>query len=150
MLRAQNDTFNKGPKAGANSANCDLYREIFNVIYDKMLRVHVRWMPSHKGEGDSLPEGVSNFDVYANDRADTFAKEAAKSWQLPLAVSINFLHYASLVGNIQRRLATIMVNLPSRERCGSVCKEPAEPKESVEDWLATTTHSITWTGNRFH
>ena len=43
-------TFNGGPAAGVNSANCDLYGEIFKLIYDKALDVKLRWIPSHLKE----------------------------------------------------------------------------------------------------
>ena len=65
-----------------------MWKEIFDNIGNKCLQVNVRWMPSHtKEDGEELPEGVSQFDVDANDTADKLAGEAARRAQLPDAVA---------------------------------------------------------------
>ena len=39
--------YNKGPKEAAFSSNCDLFREVIQIIYKKAPKVTVKWMPSH-------------------------------------------------------------------------------------------------------
>jgi hypothetical protein len=51
-------TFSGGPRNGANSANCDMYEEVFRLIYDKAIKIKVRWMPSHLRE--KLPTAKSH------------------------------------------------------------------------------------------
>ena len=68
------DTFHKGRAAGANSNNCDMWKEMFDNVGSKCLQVNVRWMHSHtKEDGKELPEDVGQFDVGANDTADKLA-----------------------------------------------------------------------------
>ena len=141
------DSFHKGPAAGANSNNCDMWKEIFDNIGNKCLQVNVRWMPSHtKEDGKELPEGVSQFDVDANDTADKLAGEAARRAQLPDAVAWLPIYYTKLVVDIQRRLATILINLPKRE----YEKKPKAEKsrESLNQLLLSTKHKIECVNNR--
>ena len=39
------DKYNSGPKKAKLSSNCDLYHELFQLIFRKGLLVTVRWMP---------------------------------------------------------------------------------------------------------
>ena len=59
-----------------------------------------------------LPEGASQFDVEANDTADTLVGEAVRRAQLPNVVAWLPIYYMELAVDIQRRLATIFINLP--------------------------------------
>jgi hypothetical protein len=92
------DTFNKGPMAGRSSVNCDLYKELFDTLFQKGIQLSVRWMPSHLDNPDVLPEGVSEFDVFANDQADEFARIAAQQCQVPKPVAANFVNEVELLG----------------------------------------------------
>jgi hypothetical protein len=108
-------TYNKGPKAAANSANCDLYEKLFDLIFSKDLIILVRWMPLHLKQGDELSVGVSLPDVIANGHADRLAKEAAASVQLSHANTSQYMHYSRLVSRLQKRLATILLYIPTRK-----------------------------------
>ena len=57
------DKYNSGPKKAKLSSNCDLYHELFQLIFKKCLFVTVRWMPSHLSPEDPRPLGVSEVDV---------------------------------------------------------------------------------------
>ena len=52
------NTYNRGPKAASNSANCDLYRELFGIVVQKGILLTARWMPSHLGlnQSDDRPD----------------------------------------------------------------------------------------------
>jgi len=109
-------TYNKVPKAGVNSCNCDLWKGIFSSIVKKALLLKVRWMPSHLKEKDGpLPDDVTAFDIEANDVADHYAGQAASRFQIPDEAAANFVYYAKLVKKIQKRLSYILMNLPSRK-----------------------------------
>ena len=73
------NSFNRGPKYCSTTSNCDLYRSLFRIIYNKALDCNVRWMPSHLLENPT--KGVfsccSLQDLYGNSAADTLASEAA-------------------------------------------------------------------------
>ena len=77
--------FNEGPKACKRSANCDLYKELFQKTYDKAIRLQVRWMPSHLDctESGDRPSGVSLLDAQGNAHADALAEVAAKKLVSP-------------------------------------------------------------------
>ena len=79
------DIYHKGVNAAINSASCDLYKHIYQLIDSKHIQLSVRWMPSHLGhlEQDVRPSDVSHFDVLANDQADFHAGEAASRAQIP-------------------------------------------------------------------
>ena len=101
-------TFNKGPQAGSVSSNADLYNTMFDVIYDKALRVKVTWMPSHLTDKDERPAFVSSVDLKGNSYADEECMLAATSARLPLNVTAPIIYYYTLVRRIQKRLATIV------------------------------------------
>ena len=103
------DVYNKGPKFSQTTNNCDLYKHIFQIAYDKTIALTVRWMPSHLLEKPTkgVYTGVSLMDIYGNDHADKLADAAAKRACVSLDVSAPILYYISLVKRIQRRLATI-------------------------------------------
>ena len=62
---------------------------------------------------------------------------------MPLNVSAPYLHYVRLVRRIQHRLATIVCNLPSRERVDlSWSRVTKVPKTHFADLLTSTTHVI--------
>ena len=37
-----NDKYNAGPKVASQSMNCDLYHELFQLLYKKAIKPHVR------------------------------------------------------------------------------------------------------------
>jgi hypothetical protein len=142
------DTFYEGPAAGVNSNNSDLWKEVFDFIVAKDLSVSVRWMPSHtKDNQKKWCEGVSAIDVEANDMADKYAGEAAQKYELPNPVTCGPIYYYKLIKKIQKRLATIIMNLPDRtiDR-----KEKLEkiPKETISHLLLSTQHTICTDGTR--
>ena len=56
-----------GYSSAQNSANCDLYKNIFDLVANRRQVIEVRCMLSHLNDGDARPEGVSWHDVMAND-----------------------------------------------------------------------------------
>jgi len=142
------DTFNKGPMAGRNSANCDLYKELFDTLFQKGVQLSVRWMPSHLDNPNVLPEGVSEFDVFANDQADEYARIAAQQCQVPKPVAANFVNVVELAREVQQRLATILVNFP--DRVGSRSERTSHHvRIPLDDLLARTSHKLVKSGNRY-
>jgi hypothetical protein len=141
-------TYNAGPRAGANSANCDLFEEVFSLICTKALRISMRWMPSHLKDGDELPEGVSALDVVSNDHADRLAKEAADAEEISSAIATPYLYNVTLTTRIQRRLATIMLYLPHREKKQ---RQPVVriPRPKLDNLISESSHEIVVTGNRY-
>jgi len=146
-------TFNGGPAAGVNSANCDLYGEVFQIIYDKAIKINVRWIPSHikekldSGELQALPEGVSMRDVLANDNADQLAAKAAEEFKLPINITTPYIFQVKRIKKIQVRLTTIGLYLPQRDKR----KEDKEPKVTInkDNALAETSHNIIQVNNRY-
>ena len=95
--------------AAMNSNNCDLWPDIYNLINSKHLQITIRWMPSHlrelheKGKlPNGLIEGVTGFDVDANEIADAYAGEAAKAAQVPRGVTYQPIRYMYLITEIQK------------------------------------------------
>ena len=76
--------YSQGEKAAKNSANCDLHRNILQNVQYKQIQLEDRWMPSHLGhyQHDTRREGLSHFDVLANDQADKYARQAADIAQI--------------------------------------------------------------------
>jgi hypothetical protein len=95
-----------------------------------------------------LPVGVSSLDVIANDHADRLAKEAAASVQLSRAHTSHYIYYSTLVGRIQRRLATILLYLPRRETIRKE-KEPKPPTVKRDQLLLNTSHTIVCSRSRY-
>ena len=144
-------TYSKGPKSAKNSSNCDLYEKVFKMQYDKALEIKVRWMPSHLGLGlnDPRPNNVSHLDVLANDRADHFAGLAAEQVQVSNPISTNHIYYIKLVKIIQRRLALIILNLPTRENDKDLKPVPV-PRVKLSTLISNTTHGIVQKANRVY
>jgi predicted HD phosphohydrolase len=148
-------TFNGGPKSGANSANCDFYEEIFRTIHEKALKPAVRWMPSHlreklaKGEITSLPDGITQFDITANDHADDLAGKAAEACRISDIITAPYIRDVQMIKHIQKRLTTIAMYLPLRDQKQEAPKPPVCPRITREALLTTTSHSIIINGNRY-
>ncbi len=87
-------------------------------MFDKARILTVRWMPSHLLEKPEKGDYscVSNLDILGNEHADKLAVSAAKQACVTLDVSAPILYYFSLVKIIQKRLATILINLPNRPK----------------------------------
>jgi hypothetical protein len=141
-------TFNGGPRSGANSANCDFYEEIFKVIHEKTLKNTVRWMPSHprekldKGEITTLPDGVTQLDITANDHADDLAGKAAEACRISDIITAPYIRDVQMIKHIQKRLTTIAMYLPLRDKKQEAPKPPVIPGVTREELLTTTSHSI--------
>ena len=105
-------------------------------------------MPSHLDNLDVLPEGVSEFDVLANDQADEYAKVAARLVQVPKSVAADLISVVDLTRKVQRRLATILVNLPNRitRKSDKISRQVRPP---LDDLLARTSHKLVKSGNRY-
>jgi len=138
-----NDMFNQGPKACKRSTNCDLYKQLFQTVYDKAIRLQVRWMPSHLEctESGVRPLGVSLLDVQGNEHADTLASDAAKKACVPLHVSAEYLYWVNLTKSIQHRLATILINLPDRNKA-KIEKPERGPRPDLTALFASSSHSV--------
>ena len=136
---------------GTESANCDLWKQVFDALEIKQIQLEVRWMPSHLGLGanDSRPDGVSHFDVLANDQADKEAGKAAQKAAIPHGIAKHNIYYVDLAIKIQKRLAVILLNLPARQVQKADKKKP-EPRISLDHLLKDTSHSITTIGARLH
>ena len=105
-------------------------------------------MPSHtKDNQKKWCEGVSAFDVEASDMADKYAGETAQKYELPNPVTCGPIYYFNLIKKIQKRLATILINLPDR----TIDKEEKlekTPKPTVQHLLLNTQHTVCTDGTR--
>ena len=132
-----------------SSSDCDLYQEIFCHIQLKQTRITVRWMPSHLNEGKKTrPQGVSDLDIEANDKADELAASAAALCQVPLPVAKSHKYYVRLIKRIQERLTNILLHLPKR----TFVKEKSGPRIKVDkqQLVDNSKHKIRIKGNRYH
>ncbi len=79
------------------SVNCDLYKIVWQLLYDKAIRLSVKWMASHLLDqpNKGVYTGFSLEDIQGNAHADTLADEAAVSTCVPLNVSAPFIYYMS-------------------------------------------------------
>ena len=141
------DTFNKGPAGCKNSSNCDLYIRLFKHTIQKAIKLSVRWMPSHLKDTDVRPPGVSRLDVLGNRHADTLAGDAATEVMVPLAASTPYLFYVHLVKQIQRRLTSIVLNLPNVKKV-DVAKIQKEPKLHIDFLFASCAHKLSFEAAR--
>ena len=143
--------YNNGRLAAANSANCDLFEEIYKHIDNKQLTVSVRWVPSHLGIDDERPACMSLKDWHGNDRADNMASEAAKPVQLPNRVAFPFLFMAKRIYQIQSRLVVIISNLPHRKKFDidkiSLVKEKVV-RTPLDEMVIQSAHNICNNGKR--
>ena len=96
---------------------------------------------------NGLPEGVTWFDVDANDRADYYAGEAAKATQLPRGVTYQLIKQMYLITKIQKRLAAILLNLPQR-KIEKIAKPDPIPRIGLQEILQNTSHSIVHSQSR--
>ncbi len=112
------DTYQRGPQYALRTTNCDLYKEVYDVMYKKALLVEVRWVPSHllQQPQKGVYNCMSNLDIQGNAQADELAGQAARKFTVPLNVSSKYLYYINLTKRIQLRLATILTNLPDRPK----------------------------------
>ena len=109
--------FDKGEIACALTNNADLYKELFMHIKNQQLSIKVRWMPSHLKDGVKVrPCDTSDIDIEGNDKADGLAETAAKFLKVPDHAAKKYIRHANLVKTIQKRLATILMYLPKREK----------------------------------
>ena len=138
------------PAAARNSANCDMYHELFSLRLQKRIQVTVRWMPSHQTNLTEIPTelNITELDLKANRLADLLAGKAAARHQLPKPVVRNYLYYPELVRKIQKRLAVLLLNLPPRETHTNKKQKPDAPRQSLDDLLANTAHTLSITGPR--
>ena len=113
-----------------NSADCDLYDEIFTNIYVEHVSVSVRCMPSHLKEGKKKRQnGISELGIEANDKADELAGVAATNCQVPKPIATNHLYYVVLVKRIGDWTTTILLHLPRSEHI----QGRQEPKQQVDE-----------------
>ena len=145
-----------GKKAASNSANCDLWDIVYQLISGKRLPVALRWMPSHldKLPRSEWPSHVTEADVLSNAHADRLAGEAAKDVQVPFEIAVPIMIIVKRAAIVQRRLATILINLPKRvlpKRHDLQVASPAEerPKLDLGPLLAETSHRISIRDGRY-
>ena len=141
------DKYNAGPKLAKLSSNCDLYHELFQLVFRKGLLVTVRWMPSHLKPEDPRPLGVSEVDVIGNDWADKYAKVAAETVQVSAQVAKDCIYYYKLVKRIQKRMVCIIMNLPERSK-HKVVRTPKELAVNLDSCITASRHAITQSGDR--
>jgi hypothetical protein len=140
-----------GPNACTTSSNCKLYADLFTMIREKSVKLNIRWMPSHlKDLGDALvlPIGVSMVDVHGNDQADLLAGMSADDFKLANAVTKGHIHYVKLVSKIQRRLATILIHLPSRKHDRVVPSTVKRPE--IRTLIESSSHTVILDGSRIY
>ena len=95
-------TYNNGKEAALKSTNCDLYKDIFRLIETNLLKIQVRWMPSHLADEDERPDGVSLMDVRGNRHADVQAGRAAHDHAVPIHVSSTHILFLSCKENTEK------------------------------------------------
>ena len=111
------ETYQKGKETALKSTNCDLFKEVFHLIETHLLKIRVRWMPSHLKDDDERPRGVSLLDVKGNRHADDLAGKAARYHAVPVNVSSTHIYYYySLTRKIQKILIDIITSLPHRTK----------------------------------
>ena len=145
------DMFDKGPKEAAFSSNCDLFRETFQIIFNKALKVTVRWMPSHLDTKPNVvrPSDVTDSDIVGNKFADEYAGLSAEAFQVPLNIAIQCKYYYKLVKRIQKRIIAVISNLPERKNKMTV-KTTKELEKTLEERIKESKHSIQRTSNRIY
>ena len=131
------DKYNAGPKLAKLSSNCDLYHELFQLVFRKGLLVTVRWMPSH----------LKPVDLIGNDWADKYSKVAAETVQVSTQVAKGCLYYYKLVKRIQKRMVCIIMNLPERSK-HKVVRTPKELAVNLDSCITASRHAITQSGDR--
>ena len=105
-------------------------------------------MPSHLKTDEPLPVGVSLVDVKANDHADKQAGLIAERVRVPLHVSAPVIYYTHLTRRIQKRLATILINLPKRTRRQIAPKVKATSSKSLDYLIANSNHVAYYNDSR--
>jgi hypothetical protein len=144
-----NNTYNNGELAAKNSANCDLFKLVFQEIKEKNLSIKVTWMPSHLDKVDPAewPEDVSSFDVFSNGIADKFAGREAFKATIPDHAAANVVHYVDKIVKIQKRIATILLSLPERQKHEKKKKEVI-PRIPLASLVRQTRHTTLVKDNR--
>jgi len=97
---------------------------------------------------------VTEADVLSDAHADHLAGKAAKEVQVPFAIAVPIMIIVKRAAIVQRRLATISINLPKRnlsKRHVSQIASPAEvgPKLDLGLLLAETSHRISIRDGRY-
>ncbi len=76
-------------------------------------------MPSHLEDPESKkqrPDWVTELDILGNGVADSLADNAANMGELDLSKTRPVVYYTNLVKRVQARFATIICNLPQRNK----------------------------------
>jgi hypothetical protein len=139
-----------GRNVAALSSDCDLYYDLFQMLIRKSINLTLRWMPSHLNEPGCTkvrPADVSDVDILGNGFADKYAAEAALAHQVSLQTSTDVRYYYSLTNKIQRRLITVMQNLPARSKYRTV-RMPAEEQASLQQKVGESMHTVVLAGER--
>lgn len=107
--------YNHGVDGAISSANCGLYKHVFQLLDLEQVQLSIRWTASHLGllENDAMPSDVSHFDVLANYQAYSHAGKAASTAQMLDDIALQHISRIDLALTIQRRLAVIPPNLPN-------------------------------------
>ena len=139
-----------GRHVAALSSDCDLFYDLFQMLIRKSINLTLRWMPSHLNEPGCTkvrPADVSDVDILGNGFADKYAAEAALAHQVSLQTSTDVRYYYSLTNKIQRRLVTVMQNLPARSKYRTV-RMPAEEQASLQQKVGESMHTVVLAGER--
>ena len=129
------------------SANCDLFRELFELTIEKAIRLQIRWMPSHLKLEDPRPQGVSDADIFSNSHADIMAGRAAERAAVSKAVADKYVEQYMLAERIQRRHACIIQTLPERKH-DNVIRPPGTRPPPLEVLVQDTKHNLKAFGER--
>jgi hypothetical protein len=87
-------------------------------------------------------------DVHGNDQADLLAGMSADDFKLANAVTKGHIHYVKLVSKIQRRLATILIHLPSRKHDRVVPSTVKRPE--IRTLIESSSHTVIIDGSRIY
>ncbi len=141
------EAFNKGLIYCNTILNADLYNEIYELIVDKNIKIEVYWIPSHmfdeplKERKNPPPDWFTDMHALGNHHADRLAGISASHYALHNHIATPIIHNVFLVRNIQRRLYSIIRNLPNI-KINREAKIPKPPRPSLLELIATSEHTI--------
>ena len=88
-----------------------------------------------------VPADVTEDDILGNSWADKHAEDIARVFQVPMGVSSKYLHYYHMIRKIQKRLVSIVCQLPNRPKHIPVPRETFE-RETVNNLAMKSDHFI--------
>ncbi len=141
------EAFNKGPALCKTMLNADLYDQIFKFVFEKRIVLEVFWMPSHlldypdKERKKPTPEWVTRKHVLGNHHADRLAGIVASYYALHNDIADPIINNVLLVRAVQKRLYTIICNLPNR-KIDREAKKQRVKAPTFQELRACTNHAL--------